>query len=108
MDVNTTYNMDCLEGLRAMDDCSIDCCVTSPPYFALRDYGCDGQLGLKRSPEEYIEKLGVIFAEVLRVMKPDATCWVVMGDTYAGAGKGAAKYPENAKKSSSRRLKTVI
>lgn len=98
MDINTTYNMDCLEGLRAMDDCSIDCCVTSPPYFALRDYGCDGQLGLERSPEEYIEKLGVIFAEILRVMKPDATCWVVMGDTYAGAGKGAAKYPENAKK----------
>lgn len=98
MDLNTTYNMDCLDGLRAMDDCSIDCCVTSPPYFALRDYGCDGQIGLEGSPEEYIEKLTVIFAEVLRVMKPEATCWVVMGDTYAGAGKGAANYPENAKK----------
>lgn len=97
MTLNTTLNMDCLEGLRGLGDCSIDCCVTSPPYFALRDYGCDGQIGLERSPEEYIGRLVEVFREVLRVLKPEGTCWVVIGDTYAGAGKGAAKYPENAK-----------
>ena len=98
MDLNITYNMDCLDGLRAMDDCSIDCCVTSPPYFALRDYACNGQIGLEHSPEEYIDKLVSVFSEVLRVMKPDGTCWVVIGDTYAGSCKGAANYPENVKK----------
>jgi len=98
MDFNIIHNMDCLDGLRAMDDCSIDCCVTSPPYFALRDYGCNGQIGLEHSPEEYIDKLVSVFSEVLRVMKPDGTCWVVIGDTYAGSCKGAANYPENAKK----------
>jgi len=91
------YNMDCLEGLRQMDDATVDCCVTSPPYFALRDYGCEGQIGLEQSPEEYIARLCDVFREVLRVMKPEATCWVVIGDTYAGSNKGAACYTDNAK-----------
>ena len=91
------YNMDCLEGLRQMEDATVDCCVTSPPYFALRDYGCEGQIGLEQSPEEYIARLCDVFREVLRVMKPEATCWVVIGDTYAGSNKGAACYPDNAK-----------
>lgn len=76
------YNMDCLEGLRQMEDATVDCCVTSPPYFALRDYGCEGQIGLEQSPEEYIARLCDVFREVMRVMKPEATCWVVIGDTY--------------------------
>lgn len=91
------YNMDCLEGLRQMEDATVDCCVTSPPYFALRDYGCEGQIGLEQSPEEYIARLCDVFREVLRVMKPEATCWVVIGDTYAGSNKGAVCYPDNAK-----------
>lgn len=80
-----------------MKEETVDCCVTSPPYFALRDYGCEGQIGLEQSPEEYIARLCDVFREVLRVMKPEATCWVVIGDTYAGSGKGAACYPENAR-----------
>lgn len=91
------YNMDCLEGLRQMEDATVDCCVTSPPYFSLRDYGCKGQIGLEQSPEEYIARLCDVFREVLRVMKPEATCWVVIGDTYAGSNRGAACYPDNAR-----------
>ncbi|MBQ9203458.1 MAG: site-specific DNA-methyltransferase [Prevotella sp.] len=95
---NNIYNMDCLQGLRLMPSDSIDCCITSPPYYGLRDYEVDGQIGLERSPEEYIAKLTDIFREVLRVLKPEGTLWLNMGDSYAGGGKGAAKYPENAKK----------
>lgn len=80
-----------------MDDCTVDCVVTSPPYFALRDYGVEGQIGLEHSVEEYISRLCDVFREVLRVMKPTATCWVVIGDSYAGSNKGASRYPENAK-----------
>jgi len=95
---DNTYNMDCLEGLRLMPSDCIDCCITSPPYYGLRDYGVDGQIGLERSPEEYIERLTEIFAEVLRVLKPEGTLWLNIGDSYAGSNKGAARYPDNAKK----------
>lgn len=95
--IDTIYNMDCLEGMRMIPDGTVDCCVTSPPYFALRDYGTEGQIGLEQSPEEYIDRLTDVFREVLRVLKPEGTCWVVIGDSYAGANKGAANYPENAK-----------
>ena len=97
MEIDIIYNEDCLQGLRKMPADSVDCCVTSPPYFALRDYGCKGQIGLEPSPEAYIDRLCEVFREVLRVMKPEATCWVVIADTYAGQGKGAANYPDNAK-----------
>ena len=97
IEIDHIYNMDCLDGLKRMDDCMVDCVVTSPPYYALRDYGVDGQIGLEPSPEEYISRLCDVFREVLRVMKPTATCWVVIGDSYAGSNKGAARYPENAK-----------
>lgn len=82
IELDKIYNEDCLEGMKRIEDNSIDCCVTSPPYFALRDYGCEGQIGLEHSPEEYIDKLTAIFAEVLRAMKPEGTCWVVIGDSY--------------------------
>lgn len=95
---NKIQNVDCLQGLSWLPDESIDCCVTSPPYFAMRDYGVAGQIGLELSPEAYIDKLVEVFTQVLRVLKKDGTCWVVIGDTYAGCGKGAANYPDNAKK----------
>ena len=81
--IDTIYNEDCLTGLRRMDADSVDCCITSPPYFAMRDYGYIRQYGLELSPEAYIDRLCDVFREVLRVMKPEATCWVVIGDTYA-------------------------
>ena len=97
MEIDTIYNMDCLAGLRRMETETVDCCVTSPPYYAMRDYGVDGQIGLEKSPEEYISRLCDVFREVMRVMKPTATLWVVIGDSYAGGNKGAARYPDNAK-----------
>lgn len=84
MELNKVYNMDCLQGLQAMPDDSVDCCITSPPYYGLRDYGVEGQIGLEQSPEEYIDRLTEVFREVLRVLKPEGTLWLVIGDTYNG------------------------
>ncbi len=97
MELDKIHNEDCLTGLRRLPDNAVDCVVTSPPYFALRDYGVDGQIGLEESPEAYIGRLCDIFREVMRVMKPSGTLWVVIGDSYAGSRKGAAMNPENAK-----------
>lgn len=77
---------DCLELLKTIADNSIDCIVTSPPYWALRDYGVEGQLGQEPTFQEYIENLCNIFDEVKRVLKPQGTCWVNLGDTYSGTG----------------------
>jgi DNA modification methylase len=73
---------DALQMLQPLPDESIDCVVTSPPYWALRDYGVEGQLGLESSIQEYIENLCDVFDEVKRVLKPSGTCWVNLGDTY--------------------------
>jgi len=73
---------DCIESLKKLPDASVNCCVTSPPYFGLRDYGCDGQIGLEETPEEFVAKLVAVFQEVKRVLKDDGTCWVNMGDSY--------------------------
>jgi DNA modification methylase len=79
---------DCLELLRQMPDQSVHCCVTSPPYFGLRDYGVDGQIGLEETPAEFIARLVEVFREVRRVLRDDGTCWVNMGDSYATGGRG--------------------
>lgn len=79
---------DVREKLSALADNSIHCCVTSPPYWGLRDYGVEGQIGLEASPAEFIAALVAVFEEVRRVLRPDGTCWINMGDSYAtGAGK---------------------
>lgn len=78
---------DALASLRAMPDGCVQCVVTSPPYYAIRDYGVDGQIGLEQSPEEFIGKLVDVFREVRRVLRADGTCWVNMGDTYANDPK---------------------
>lgn len=64
-------------------------CVTSPPYYGLRDYGEDGQIGIEQSPQLYIERLISVFDEVYRVLKKDGTLWLNIGDCYAGSGKGS-------------------
>jgi DNA modification methylase len=69
--LNQIYNMDCLEGLKLLDSDSIQMAVTSPPYWSLRTYDCDGQIGQEDTPGEYIERLCAVFAEVHRVLKPD-------------------------------------
>jgi len=71
-----------------MPDESVDCCITSPPYYGLRDYGIDGQIGLEQTPEEYVANLVVVFREVRRVLKKEGTLWLNLGDSYAGSGKG--------------------
>lgn len=81
--VNTILHGDVVHRLQHLPSASVDCIVTSPPYYALRDYGVEGQLGLEPTFEKYIEKLCDIFDEAKRVLKIDGTCWVNLGDTYA-------------------------
>ena len=72
-------------------DNSVQCCVTSPPYYGLRDYGTEGQLGLEPTPEAYVANLVAVFREVRRVLRGDGTLWLNIGDSYAGSGKGHTK-----------------
>lgn len=73
---------DCIESLKTLSEQSIHTCVTSPPYYALRDYGVDGQIGLEETPEAFIQKLVDVFREVRRVLRDDGTLWINMGDTW--------------------------
>lgn len=84
---NTIYNIDCLSGLKRLADNFVQCCVTSPPYWRLRDYGVTDQLGSERIPEDYIRALIRILKEVKRVLKDDGTLWLNIGDVYWGSGK---------------------
>jgi DNA modification methylase len=81
---------DCREVLKTLPDCSVHCCVTSPPYFGLRDYGCAGQIGLESTPDAYVAELVAVFREVKRVLRDDGTLWLNLGDSYSGSGKGPA------------------
>lgn len=74
---------DALDQLRTLPDGSVDCIVTSPPYFGLRDYGTPGQYGLEASPAEYVETMRALFAEARRVLADDGTLWLNLGDSYA-------------------------
>lgn len=76
---------DCLDVLRTMETDSVQCCVTSPPYYGLRDYGVDGQIGLEASPAEYVDKLVEVFKQVRRVLRRDGVLWLNLGDSYAGS-----------------------
>jgi len=88
LETNKIYQGDCLTELKKLPDESVDMVMTSPPYWALRDYGVEGQLGLEPTFQGYINKLCDIFDEVKRVLKKEGTCWVNMGDTYGGTGSG--------------------
>ncbi len=77
----------CLTVLPTLVEKSVQTCVTSPPYFGLRDYGHADQIGLEKTPEEYVEKLVAVFREVRRVLKNDGTLWLNLGDSYANDGK---------------------
>ena len=76
---------DCLNVLRAMSDNSVHCCVTSPPYWGLRDYGHDGQIGLEDTPEAYVARMVEVFREVKQVLRDDGTLWLNLGDSYNGS-----------------------
>lgn len=88
MDLNKINCGDELEVLKTFPDESINSCITSPPYYGLRDYGVCGQIGLEETVEKYIERLADVFDEVKRVLRDDGTLWLNIGDSYAGSGKG--------------------
>lgn len=79
---------DCRERLAELPDVSVHCCVTSPPYFGLRDYGVDGQMGLEPTPDEFVAGMVAVFRDVRRVMRDDGTLWLNIGDSYAASGRG--------------------
>lgn len=79
---------DCREMLRTLPDESVHCCVTSPPYFGLRDYGMAEQIGLENTPDAFVQSLVQVFREVKRILRGDGTLWLNLGDSYAGSGKG--------------------
>lgn len=89
----TIRHGDCREVLRTLPDGSVHCCVTSPPYFGLRDYGVAGQIGLETTPEAFVAELVDVFQEVRRALREDGTLWLNLGDSYAGSwgarGRGA-------------------
>ncbi len=85
---STLYCGDALVLLKEFPSESVNMCVTSPPYYGLREYGMDDQIGLESTPVEYVEKLVSVFREMRRVLRGDGTLWLNLGDSYAGSGKG--------------------
>ncbi|MBH1671607.1 site-specific DNA-methyltransferase [Stenotrophomonas maltophilia] len=92
---------DCLEVMRGMAAGSVQTCVTSPPYYGLRDYGAAGQIGLEDTPAEYVARLVAVFREVRRLLRDDGTLWLNLGDSYAGSW-GAQSRGNTASEASSR------
>jgi len=89
------YNGDVREVLPLLPDKSVHCCVTSPPYFGLRDYGKNKQIGLEKTPEKYVSELVAVFREVRRILKDNGTLWLNLGDSYTGYhGNSKATYGE--------------
>jgi site-specific DNA-methyltransferase (adenine-specific) len=86
---------DCIESMRGLPDQSVHTCVTSPPYFGLRDYGHDGQIGLEPTPDEFVTKLVEVFREVRRVLRDDGTLWLNLGDSYARQGGRESTQPRH-------------
>ena len=95
---NQILQGDALHVLKTIPDNSVDCVVTSPPYYGQRDYGVDGQIGLEQSPREFVDKLVAVFREVRRVLKPTGTLWLNIGDSYA---TGSGGYSTNLEKQKS-------
>jgi DNA modification methylase len=98
MEENKIICGDALTALQTLPAESAGCCVTSPPYYGLRDYGTEGQIGREETPEQYIENLVNVFREVWRVLRTDGTLWLNIADTYCGTGsKGNRVDPKNPK-----------
>ena len=98
MKTDVIINRDALYALRELPSESVNCCVTSPPYYGLRDYGLDAQIGREDTPEHYIGRLVEVFRELRRVLKDDGTFWLNIADIYCGTGnKGSYTDPKNPK-----------
>jgi DNA modification methylase len=89
----TVHVGDCRRSLSLIPDQSVHCCVTSPPYWGLRDYGHPDQIGMEKTPEEYVAKIVEVFREVRRVLRDDGTLWLNLGDSYATGGGSVGKCP---------------
>ena len=89
---HTILNGDVIACLRSLPDACVQCVVTSPPYWGLRDYGVEGQIGLEPTPEEHVEKMVEVFREVRRVLRDDGTLWLNLGDSYNGSGGAGGDY----------------
>ena len=98
-------NADVMDGLAQLDDESVQCVVTSPPYWGLRDYGVDGQIGLEATPEEYISRMVAVFAEVRRALRGDGVLWLNLGDSYNAYNGGAGPSSKLSKTQSAERPK---
>ena len=94
---------DCIDGMRTIPEGSVDTCVTSPPYFGLRDYGHDGQIGLEETPEAFVAKLVDVFRDVRRVLRDDGTLWLNLGDSYAAHFSGNNGYNDGRSNRAERR-----
>lgn len=99
---------DCIDSMKSIADKSVQCCVTSPPYFGLRDYGVAGQIGLEETPEQYIEKLVNVFREVRRVLADDGTLWVNIGDSYSNNPSGGNGYMDGRRNRDERRASGIV
>ena len=93
--LNQCHFGDCIETMRGMPSGIVQTCVTSPPYFGLRDYGHDGQIGLEATPDEFIGKLVEVFREVRRVLSDDGTLWLNIGDSYSTGTKAGRQQSSN-------------
>ena len=89
---HTILNGDVIACLRSLPDACVQCVVTSPPYWGLRDYGVEGQIGLEPTPEEHVERMVEVFREVRRVLRDDGTLWLNLGDSYNGSGGAGGDY----------------
>ena len=93
---------DCIESMRGLPDASVNCCVTSPPYFGLRDYQVAGQIGLEDTPDAFVARLVEVFREGRRVLRDDGTLWLNLGDSYARTGGTDRRVSDTAKVGSTR------
>lgn len=98
IELNKIYQGNTLEVLKTWPDEFIQCVVTSPPYWGLRDYGCEGQIGLESTPDEYVEKIVEVFSHVRRCLKKDGVLWLNLGDSYSGSNSGYAQDNKAARK----------
>lgn len=97
VEVNKIFQGNSRKVLKTLPDNSVDCCITSPPYYGLRDYGTGAQIGLEESPHDYITKLTEVFSEVRRILKPQGTLWLNLGDSYSGAGYHSSQHKNPGK-----------
>lgn len=101
----TLHCGDALSVLQTLPASSVQCVVTSPPYWGLRDYGHADQIGLESSPDAFVAALVAVFAEVRRVLRDDGVCWLNLGDSYTGSGKGGN--PEEGKQATNRGSQSI-